>query len=251
MNENINFIKLNDNTKKGIIESLIFASEDPIDLDTLIKLVISDNSFSNNEKDSSSIDLTEEIVPQNEDIKTEIKNIIDSINNELLETNRPYHIIEIAGGYQFATRKEYGFYIHKLFKSRLSRKLSQAALEVLAIIAYKQPITKAEIEQIRGVNSNEIVNSLLEKTLIEIVGRKDVLGHPLMYGTTQEFLKVFGLKDISNLPKYTEFEEILKERTNQFENSFFDIDLTDSILDISLLQDINNNKSSDSSKESL
>jgi len=124
-------------------------------------------------------------------------------------------------------------------------------MEVLSIIAYKQPITKAEIEQIRGVNSNEIVNSLLEKTLIEIVGRKDVLGHPLIYGTTREFLKVFGLKDISDLPKYNEFEEILRERTNQLEDSFFDIDLRESILDIPLIQGIDNNNSSDSTKESL
>ena len=251
MNENINFNKLDENTKKGIIESLIFASEDPLDIATLTKLVISDYSFPNNEKDNGSIELSEEIISRNEEINIEIKNIINSINNELLETNRPYQIIEIAGGYQFATRKEYGFYIHKLYKSRLSRKLSQAAMEVLSIIAYKQPITKAEIEQIRGVNSNEIVNSLLEKTLIEIVGRKDVLGHPLIYGTTQEFLKVFGLKDISDLPKYNEFEEILRERTNQLEDSFFDIDLRESILDIPLIQGIDNNNSSDSTKESL
>lgn len=227
MNENINFNKLDEQTKKGIVEALIFASEEPLDIETIAKLVLSDFPIPQIDNNSETIDLTQEFISQNEEIKDEIKNLIISINSDLLEYNRPYHIIEVAGGYQFTTRKEYGLYIHKLYKSRLSRRLSQAALEVLAIIAYKQPITKAEIEQIRGVNSNEIVNSLLEKTLIEIIGRKDVLGHPLMYGTTREFLRVFGLVSINDLPKYSEFEELLQERANNFDKSFFDIDLTD------------------------
>ena len=244
MNENINFNKLDEQTKKSIVEAIIFASEDPLDLDTLTKLVSSDFPITQNENNKNSIDLTQEFISQNEEIKEEIKNLIISINSDLLEYNRPYHIIEVAGGYQFTTRKEYGLYIHKLYKSRLSRRLSQAALEVIAIIAYKQPITKAEIEQIRGVNSNEIVNSLLEKTLIEIVGRKDVLGHPLMYGTTREFLRVFGLVSINDLPKYSEFEELLQERANNFDKSFFDIDLTN-VTDSGQEESIDNDNSSD------
>lgn len=241
MIENINFIKLDNHIKKGIIEALIFASEDPLNIDTLVKLVIPDFHINRNDDNKEAMDLTQEFISQNEDLKNEIKNIIISINSELLENDRPYQIIEVAGGYQFTTRKEYGYYIHKLYKSKLNRKLSQAALEVLAIIAYKQPITKVEIEQIRGVNSNEIVNSLLEKALIEIVGRKEVLGHPLMYATTLEFLRVFGLTSLNDLPKYSEFEELLKEKTNLADKSFFDIDLTDGNSDISEKENIDSN----------
>ncbi|MEN6510299.1 MAG: SMC-Scp complex subunit ScpB [Chloroherpetonaceae bacterium] len=246
MNENINFEKLDFATKKGIIEAIIFASDEPLNIDALVKLIISDFSINQNEKKTDDkIDFTEELITGNNELIDEIKNIIITINSELLETNRPYQIIEVAGGYQFSTSKEYGYYIHKLYKARSNRKLSQAALEVLAIIAYKQPITKAEIEQIRGVNSNEIVNSLLEKSLIQIAGRKDVLGHPLMYEVTTEFLKVFGLNSRDDLPKYSEFEELLQSKSNLTEQSFFEMDLTNEQTQLAEENPIQNNNDND------
>ena len=119
--------------------------------------------------------------------------------------------MEIAGGYQFATRREYGEVIRHLVNLRKKKRLSQAALETIAIVAYRQPITKPEVEQIRGVNSSEIMNSLLDKNLVKIVGRKDSLGKPLLYATTNEFLRVFGLKRLEDLPKLRELEEIATE----------------------------------------
>ena len=133
------------------------------------------------------------------------------INQDLINTGRPYQIVNYANGYQFATLGHYGQYIYNFLKSKTKRRLSQAALETLSIIAYRQPITKAEVEQIRGVNSGEIINSLVEKNLVRIVGRKEVLGKPLLFGTTQDFLKIFGLRSLEDLPKLREIDEIAEE----------------------------------------
>ncbi len=136
--------------------------------------------------------------------------LITEINIELIQTNRPYQIIKVGGGYQFSTRREYGELIHHLSRSRARRRFSQAALECLAIIAYRQPVTKPEIDQIRGINSNEIVNSLVEKSLVMPVGQKETIGKPWMYGTTTEFLKAFGLESLEELPKLRELDEVVE-----------------------------------------
>ena len=111
----------------------------------------------------------------------------------MIVTGRPYLIVKAAGGFQFATRRDYGELMQRLYKSKSKKRFSQAALETLSIIAYKQPISKPEIEQIRGVNSNEVVNSLIEKNLVEITGRKEVLVNRFYTAQMTSFLNYLDL----------------------------------------------------------
>lgn len=143
---------------------------------------------------------------------SEIEESVNSLNEEFKVNNKPFEILKIAGGYTFATKKEYGRFIGKLFEDKQRKKLSQSALETLSIIAYKQPITRSEIEFIRGVNVDYIVNSLLEKDLITINGRSETPGRPILYGSTKTFLKVLGLNSLDDLPKLKEINEILKNQ---------------------------------------
>ncbi|HET7152135.1 MAG TPA: SMC-Scp complex subunit ScpB [Candidatus Kapabacteria bacterium] len=141
-----------------------------------------------------------------------IRAIVDELNAEYEQESRAFRIVEIAGGFQFATRKEYGVYVGRLTKDRSRRRLSQAALEVLAIVAYRQPIPKPEIESIRGVNCDEVIQSLLEKDLITIAGRAESVGRPLLFGTTDAFLRYFGLASLKDLPRPREIDELLEAR---------------------------------------
>lgn len=188
---------------KSIIEAIIFASDTPLSLKQIKDIVNEPNKKLSSNGETSKI--TEE----------EIKNFIDELNQEYAERGSAFRIIEIAEGYQFATLPEFAKWIGKLFKEKSKKKLSQPALETLAIIAYKQPISKPEIEAIRGVNVDHIIKTLLEKKLITIVGRAETIGRPLLYGTTKDFLKYFGLKDLSELPKPSEIEEIMKEEESE------------------------------------
>ncbi len=140
---------------------------------------------------------------------------IDTINTQLADTGRVFRIRTVAGGYQFATVPELGEYVGRLLKSRSRRKLSRASLEVLAIVAYKQPITKPEIEDIRGVNSSVVVNKLMEKDLITMVGRSESIGKPLLYGTTDEFMRAFGIQSLADLPKPRELRELVQENADE------------------------------------
>jgi segregation and condensation protein B len=139
-----------------------------------------------------------------------IRRIIDQLNDEYDETNRSFRIVEVAGGFQFATLREYGEYVALLSKEKNRRRLSPAALETLAIIAYRQPVSKPEIEAIRGVNCDQVLLNLMEKNLAVITGRADAVGRPLLYGTTDDFLRSFGLNNISDLPKLREIEELME-----------------------------------------
>jgi segregation and condensation protein B len=129
---------------------------------------------------------------------------VDELNDQYAQTGRAFEIVERAGGYMLLTRPQYGPWLKQMFDSRSESRLSKPALETLAILAYKQPVTRAEIEAIRGVATGEMVRGLMEKGLVRIVGRKDVLGHPLLYGTTRKFLQVFGLASLGDLPKADE-----------------------------------------------
>lgn len=140
---------------------------------------------------------------------------IEELNREYEAAGRAFRIIKIAGGWQFATRPEYSVWLGKMVKERSRRKLSAAALESLAVVAYKQPVTKPELEAIRGVNADYVLRSLLERNLVTVVGRAATPGRPLLYGTTRDFLKHFGLNDLSELPKPREIDELLAEA--QFE----------------------------------
>ncbi len=140
-----------------------------------------------------------------------ITSTVEELNREYDRSGRPFHIVNVAGGYQFATRPEFALWLGKMVKERSRRKLSVSALESLAVIAYKQPVTKPEIETIRGVNVDYVLHSLLERSLIAIVGRASTPGRPLLYGTTKEFLKHFGINDLSDLPKPREIDELMAE----------------------------------------
>ena len=136
---------------------------------------------------------------------------MNELNEKYSSSDSSFKIVPIAGGYVFGTKHEYAKYVGYLSSEKTKRRLSQAALETLAIIAYKQPITKPEIEAIRGVNTDYMINTLLEKSLITIKGRSETIGRPLLYATTQEFLMYFGINKISDLPKPREIEEIVKD----------------------------------------
>lgn len=150
-----------------------------------------------------------------------INSLIDDLNMELEATGRVFRVLEVARegskGFQFATNPEHGELLANLVKSKSKKRLSKAGLETLAIIAYRQPVSKPELEVIRGVSSHEIMNRLLEKNLITIVGRSESVGKPLLYGTTDEFLRLFGLQSIADLPKPRELEELMAERADILE----------------------------------
>jgi segregation and condensation protein B len=168
---------------KSIVEALIFASPDPVTVKNLVKLLDTEPK--------------EEIVAAIEALKKDYE--------------RPggLQMVEVAGGYQIVTRPELHEWVRRLFHERTSQKLSVAALETLAVIAYKQPVTGPEVAEIRGVNTVGVLSTLMERKLVKIVGRKQVVGRPFLYGTTREFLERFGLNDLSDLPKVEDMSELL------------------------------------------
>lgn len=186
-------------TLKGLIEALVFAAKEPLTIKQLQALYESQGNDGEERR----------IEP------AEVTRIIEELNLEFESAGKPYRIIPLAGGFQFATQPVYAEWLGKLYKEQSRRKLSQSSIESLSIIAYKQPISKPEIESIRGVNCDYVLKTLLEKELVTIVGRAPTPGRPLLYGTTREFLKHFGLNDVSDLPRPREIEEILGE--SQFE----------------------------------
>jgi segregation and condensation protein B len=182
-----------DNIYNSVIEALIFSSDEPISETEIIRVIKG--------IDGEEIELN----------VNDIQNLIEVLNKKYKENNAAFQIVKIANGYLFATIEDNAKYVGFLSSEKTKRRLSQAALETLSIIAYKQPITKPELEQIRGVNSDYILNTLLEKNLITITGRAEGIGRPLLYGTTTEFLKYFGLYNLGDLPKPREIEEIMKD----------------------------------------
>ncbi|MGD1045791.1 MAG: SMC-Scp complex subunit ScpB [Bacteroidota bacterium] len=187
-------------TFKALVEALIFAAQEPLSINQ-IRSIYQDEYVRS--------DKPKYIEPE------AVRQIVTDLNKEYTRQDRPYRIVQIAGGYQFATLSEYAEWLGKLYKEQGRRKLSQFGVETLAIIAYKQPMTKAEVEKIRGVNCDYVLKTLLEKELLAVTGRAESVGRPLLYGTTREFLKHFGLNDITDLPRPREIDEILGE--SQFE----------------------------------
>ena len=131
----------------------------------------------------------------------DVREMIAEIGSKLRDGAWPLEIVEVAGGFQMATASDVAPFVRRLYRERLTVRLSPSALETLAIIAYKQPIAKAEIEQIRGVEVSGVMETLLERRLVKVVGRKETIGRPLLYGTSQEFLRHFGLRSLSDLPE--------------------------------------------------
>ncbi len=182
-----------DSIYNSIIEALIFSSDEPLPTSEIIKAI--------KEIDGKDTEITPKDVDKS----------VDYLNEKYDDDEKAFSIKRIANGFAFATKQEYAKYVGFLSTVKSKRRLSQAALETLAIIAYKQPITKPEIETLRGVNSDYMMNTLLEKNLITIKGRAETIGRPLLYVTTDEFLKYFGLHKISDLPKPREVDEIMKD----------------------------------------
>jgi segregation and condensation protein B len=139
--------------------------------------------------------------------KEDVRSILDELQAELENGRRGVRLVEVAGGYQLRTAKVNADWVKKFLGGRPAR-MGRATLETLAIIAYRQPITRAEIEAIRGVDVDGVINTLLDRSLIRAVARKDVPGRPFLYGTTPEFLQLFNLKDLTHLPTLKEMEEI-------------------------------------------
>jgi segregation and condensation protein B len=139
---------------------------------------------------------------------------LEELKADYLREGRGLQMVEIAGGYQITTRPEMNEYVRELLDPRAPTRLSIQALETLAVIAYKQPVTQPEVIELRGVKSGGVLKTLLEKRLVKIVGRKEVVGRPMLYGTTKQFLLHFGLKDLSELPKIEEFAEVLGEEVD-------------------------------------
>lgn len=170
----------------AIIEALILASESPLPLEKILN-----------------------VLPDVD--KTEVQDALDQLIASYTERQSGISIQEVAGGFQFRTRPEMSAWVKKL-KGTKPTTLSPAALETLAIVAYRQPIVKAEIEAVRGVDAGSQLRGLLDKKLIRIVGRKDVPGKPIIYGTTKKFLEVFNLKELADLPTMRELKEITEQQ---------------------------------------
>jgi segregation and condensation protein B len=139
---------------------------------------------------------------------------LQELKDEYARDGRGLQLVEVAAGYQITTRPEYNDWVRELLDPRAPTRLSIQALETLAVIAYKQPVTLPEIIDLRGVKSGGVIKTLLEKRLIRITGRKEVVGRPMLYGTTKEFLLQFGLKDLAELPRIEEFAEVLGEEVD-------------------------------------
>lgn len=168
---------------KSAIEALIFASPEPVTLATLAKVLESE--------------------PQEH-----IKEALEALASEW-KRGGGLELVEVAGGYQIVTRPEFNEWVRRLFHEHSSQRLSVQALETLAVVAYRQPVTAPEITEIRGVNTSGVLGTLLERRLIKITGRKAVVGRPFLYATTREFLDRFGLKDLADLPRVEDMAEAL------------------------------------------
>ena len=167
----------------AILEAVIFASPDPLTRKAIDKLLSSEP-------------------------KEDIDAALEQLKRDY-EQGGGLQLVEVAGGYQIVTRQDLHEWVRRLFHERTTQKLTAAGLETLAVIAYKQPLTSLEIAEIRGVNTAGVLNTLLERHLIKIVGRKNVVGRPFLYATTKEFLIRFGLKDLGDLPKIEDMAEAL------------------------------------------
>lgn len=168
---------------KGILEALLFVTPDPIPVTRFLALLGAVT-------------------------KQEVDQALASLSHDYEQEGRGLQLAEVAGGYRIVTKAEFAPWLKRLEKVKAPSKLSRSALESLAIIAYKQPIVRGEVEQIRGVETSGVIRTLLERKLVRIVGRKEEPGRPIMYGTTKVFLEHFGLRDLSQLPPLREFKEL-------------------------------------------
>jgi segregation and condensation protein B len=171
---------------KAVLEALLFSSDTPLSLDLMCQTVEADPG--------------------------EIVMLLDEMGREYERDERGFRLKQIAGGYLIVTDPALADWVSKLLRGKRKMRLSRAALETMAIVAYKQPVTKSEIDEIRGVDSSAVLATLLERSLVTIRGRSKVVGRPLLYGTTPEFLDYFGLKEIGELPRPEELRALVAAR---------------------------------------
>lgn len=176
---------------KPVVEGLLFAAEDPV--------------------------RPEQIATTLEIERSEAAAVLEELAEEYRQAGRGFVIERVAGGYQFRTRPEHSQWLRRFRKSRLFR-FSRQALETLAIVAYRQPVTRADIDYLRGVDSGGVLKTLLDKRLVRILGKKDIPGRPLLYGTSNEFLELFGLRDLGGLPSLKEFSDLSPELVEELES---------------------------------
>ncbi|MDR0548465.1 MAG: SMC-Scp complex subunit ScpB [Deltaproteobacteria bacterium] len=170
---------------KTIVEGLLFAADGPISLDRLLEVIEENIS------------------------RDDLERVVEGLINEYDDLKRAFSLSLVAGGYQFRTKPDLAPYVLRL-KKKSPQTLSRSATETLAIIAYRQPILRAELEKIRGVDSGGVIRALMEKNLVRVVRREDNLpGHPMLYGTTPKFLETYGLADLKSLPTIEEMEKLL------------------------------------------
>lgn len=174
---------LDERALKGILEALVFVSQEPLSVERLVTVL-------------------------GRVSKADVVKTMRCLQEDYNQEGRGLQLVELAGGFRFVTRSDVAPWVKRLDKVKSAPKLSRSALESLAIIAYKQPIVRAEIEGIRGVETSSVLRTLLERKLVRMVGRKDVPGRPILYGTTKYFLEHFGLRDLSELPPLREFKEL-------------------------------------------
>jgi len=221
---------------KSLIESLIFVSEQPLKAAEILQAVQESESLLNAAAATESQDdaplepsfESADSVPQSAEDqlkakrqveesklgRAEVQQALEELAREYIEGGRGILLTEVAGGWQFRTRPENGALLRSFFQAKPAR-MSKPSLETLAIVAYRQPITRVEIDEIRGVDSGGVLKTLLEKNLVRIVGKKDEPGRPMLYGSTQEFLELFQLKGLKDLPTLKDFRELEEEFTTK------------------------------------
>lgn len=170
---------------KSVVESLLFISDVPLTIDRLCAIL-------------------------EESERRDVQTAVELLREEYAQDGRGICLAEVAGGYQLRSRPENADYIRRLIRGK-TFKFSRSALETLAMIAYRQPITRAEVEYLRGVDTGGVLKTLLEKKMIRIIGKKDIPGKPLIYGTTREFLEVFNLPDLASLPTLKDIHELAEQ----------------------------------------
>lgn len=167
--------------RKKVLELLLWMTDRPLKATEIVH-ILGDSSFT----------------------ELELREDLNVLGSELDERQAPYHMVEVAHGFQLASRPAFSQWVRKLYKEKTALRLSPSALETLSIVAYKQPLTRGEIEDIRGVDVSGTLETLLERKLVKIVGRKEALGRPLLYGSTTDFMKQFGLRSLDELPRLEE-----------------------------------------------
>lgn len=170
---------------RSVIEALLFASSRPLTLENLAEITGL--------------------------VKPGVRELLEELRSEYESRGGGFGLIEVAGGYQLRTLPEFSEEVAKLFTVKSRRRFSRSSLETLSIIAYRQPVTRAEIEHIRGVDCGGVLKNLLTQAMVRVLGRKEAPGRPILYGTTREFLEYFGLRDIESLPTLEEVTELLEE----------------------------------------